>query len=149
MIERGVDDRKEAHDLLAAIKASMPRLQELLAESSSHWGYEDPVYRFYHHSWKVFYLQSTTEKIVDALAALAPTRELNERFRAIVADGTGKEFAREDNQRWSEVTRPIVEAFFHARYFLEMAVKYGTELDNPPSLLPSGWASVLYLFNLR
>jgi hypothetical protein len=29
------------------------------------------------------------------------------------------------------VTRPIIEAFTHARYFLEMAVKYGAELDAP------------------
>jgi len=30
-----------------------------------------------------------------------------------------------------------------------MAVKYGEELDEPPSALPSGWAAVLYLFNMR
>ena len=33
----------------------------------------------------------------------------------------------EMNQRWTEATRPIVEAFFHARYFLEMVCKYGAE----------------------
>jgi hypothetical protein len=47
------------------------------------------------------------------------------------------------------VTRPFVEAFFHARYFLAMAVKYGRELEFPPALMPSGWAAVLYLFDLR
>lgn len=41
------------------------------------------------------------------------------------------------------------QAFFHARYFLDMAVKYGTELDAPPQMLPSGWAGLLYLYNLR
>jgi hypothetical protein len=44
---------------------------------------------------------------------------------------------------------PILEAFFHARYFLEMACRYGRELEHPPNLLPSGWASVLYLYALR
>ena len=43
----------------------------------------------------------------------------------------------------------IVEAFLHARYFLEMAVRYGQELKHPPALLPSGWAALLCLFELR
>ena len=51
--------------------------------------------------------------------------------------------------QWLAVTRPILEAFFHALYFLEMAVKYGKELKYPPNRLPSGWASLLYLYNLR
>ena len=42
-----------------------------------------------------------------------------------------------------------LEAFFHANYFLDMAIKYGEELDEPPSPLPSGWAAVLYLYNIR
>jgi len=32
---------------------------------------------------------------------------------------------------------------------IEMAVKYGNELKYPPNMLPSGWASFLYLYNLR
>jgi hypothetical protein len=36
-----------------------------------------------------------------------------------------------------------------ARYFLEMVVRYGRELSQPPLSLPSGWASVLYLYNRR
>jgi hypothetical protein len=66
-----------------------------------------------------------------------------------MSEGQGKKFKREDNARWLEITRPILEAFFHARYFLEMAVKYGNELEYPPNRLPSGWASFLYLYNLR
>src|SRR6266567_7691723 len=50
---------------------------------------------------------------------------------------------------WLEVTGPIVEAFFHAHYFLEMAVRYGKQLQHPPRQLPSGWAAFLYLYNLR
>lgn len=64
-------------------------------------------------------------------------------------DGTGHTFDYADNQRWLEVTRPIVEAFFHARYFLEMGIRHGRELDTAPRLLPSGWAAFLYLYNLR
>jgi len=73
--------------------------------------------------------------MVAALGALAPARPLNEWFTAIVHAGTGKEFAMEDNARWTEVTRPILEAFFHARFFLEMAVRYSS-LELPPRPRP-------------
>jgi hypothetical protein len=43
----------------------------------------------------------------------------------------------------------MVEAFFHAHYFLRMACKYGRGLQEPPQAMPSGWAAVLYLFDLR
>jgi hypothetical protein len=66
-----------------------------------------------------------------------------------VSQGTGKKFVLDHNNRWLKVTRPIVEAFFHARYMLEMAVKYGKELERPPNCLPSGWAAFLYLYDLR
>jgi hypothetical protein len=119
----------------------------LLEESSSHWGFEDPVYRFYHQSYKVFDLQQSTESIVMALQELMPGRALNPWFARIVSEGTGKAFTLDDNERWLAVTRPIVEAFFHARYFLEMAVRYAS-LDAPPTVLPSGYAALLYLYRL-
>jgi hypothetical protein len=65
-----------------------------------------------------------------------------------VAEGTGHVFTTADNERWLEVTRPIVEAFFHARFLLEIAVRYA-DLDAPPNPLPSGYAALLYLFDLR
>jgi hypothetical protein len=147
--EDGFDDRPEVQQLLANLRASRPELETLLRSCESHWGYEDPVYRFYHHSFKVYALQQTTATIVSALRALAPERELNESFTAIIQAGTGKTFEPEHNRRWLEVTRPIVEAFFHARYFLEMALRYGQEFEHPPVRLPSGWAALLYLYNLR
>jgi hypothetical protein len=145
----GVDDRSDVHLLLANIKASLTVLETLLQECSSHWGYEDPLYRFYHQSFKVYDLQTATSTIVTRLQILAPDRELNGWFRRIVADGTGHAFDLEHNRRWLEVTRPIVEAFLHARFFLEMAVRYGNDLATPPRVLPSGWAALLYLYGLR
>ena len=62
---------------------------------------------------------------------------------------TGEEFDREHNREWTKHTRPMLEAFFHARFFLEMAVKYGKSLESPPSLMPSGWAALLCLYGLR
>jgi hypothetical protein len=141
-------EQKEAN-LLKSIAAKMPALEELLQRCHDHWGYEDPVYRFYHQSFKVYYLQETTREIVASLQALAPDLTMNGWFLEIVQQGTGKEFSPQDNENWTTVTRPILEAFFHARYFLEMVCKYGEELDSPPKVMPSGYASVLYLFNLR
>ena len=62
---------------------------------------------------------------------------------------SGKTFELEHNRRWDEVTRPIIEAFFHARFFLECAARSSRTLRAPPQLLPSDWAALLYLFDLR
>jgi hypothetical protein len=134
--------------LLLSLRRDRGELEKLLAECSDHWGYEDSVYRFYHQSFKVYGLQSRTRSIVQRLQALAPDRPLNPWFVQIVQVGTGKVFKSEDNARWTEVTRPILEAFFHARFFLEMAVRYA-DLQEPPQLLPIGYAALLYLFGLR
>jgi len=72
-----VDDRDEVQSLFANLQATLPELEELLARSSDHWGYEDPIYRFYHQSFKVDSLQHQTREIVDQLQALAPQRTLN------------------------------------------------------------------------
>lgn len=135
--------------LLRRIKSALPALEELLGQASSHWGYEDPIYRFYHQSFKVYALQGETDRIVEALRDLAGDHPLAPYFQEIVADGTGRRFSHEVNQNWISETRPIVEAFFHARYFLEMICKYGKELETAPDLLPSGWAAVLSLYGLR
>ena len=145
-----IDDRAEVQTLLANLRAALPELRATKARCDDEWGAEDGVYRFYHQSMKTFdRLQPLTEAIVAALAKLSPDRELNAWFRTIVAEGTGKQFAMSDNKRWLEVVRPIVEAFFHARYFLDMACKYGAALDAPPNMLPSGWAAFLCLYDLR
>jgi hypothetical protein len=85
-----------------------------------------------------------------SLGPVAPSHEseLDSWFREIVASGTGLRFEPAHNERWLLVTRPIVEAFFHARYFLEMAVRYAS-LEEPPRILPSGWAALLHLYGLR
>jgi hypothetical protein len=144
-----VDDTPAVQALFSSLKSALPELEKLLDECSGEWAYEDPVYRFYHQSFKVYALGHATKRIVSALQALAPEQQLNEWFLRIVAEGTDKTFAQEHNARWLEVTRPIVEAYFHARYFLEMAVTYGRRLTAPPRMLPSGWAALLYLYRLR
>jgi hypothetical protein len=144
-----IDDTPAVQALFSNLKSALPELEKLLDEFSGDWGYEDPIYRFYHQSFKVYALGHATKRIVSALQALAPERELNEWFVRIVGEGTNKTFDHEHNACWLEVTRPIVEAFFHARYFLEMAVVHGRQLTAPPRMLPSGWAALLYLYRLR
>lgn len=129
------------------LQEELPALERLLADVETE--YEDLFYRFYHQSFKVYRLQAVTKRVVEALQELAPERDLNPWFLEIVREGTGKVFEREHNQRWKETTRPMLESFAHARQFLEMIVRYGRQLDEPPLCLPSGWAAVLYLYNSR
>jgi hypothetical protein len=143
------DDRDEMEAaLLRSLSARVGELKELFAASSNHWGFEDPVYRFYHQSYKVYCLQEQTQSIVRVLAELLPVRPLNSWFMEIVEEGTGKRFTPEANSDWCHTTRPILEAFFHARYFLEMGIRYA-DLSGPPRPLPSGYAALLYLYGLR
>ena len=142
--------RKLEPVLIANIKARLPDLDKLLKEIEGHWAMEDGVYRFYHQSFKVYYgLQPLTEQLVKTFQELLPQRPLNAWFLTIVKEGTGKKFAMDHNRAWLQHTRPIVEAFFHAHYFLKMICQYGRQLEAPPNPMPSGWAAVLYLYNMR
>ena len=143
-----VKETLERH-LLENIKSRLLDLTSLLEGSESHSAAEDKFYRFYHHSFKVYRLQSHTEKIVDALKELLPERELNPDFQRIISEGTGKSFDTAHNTHWHEETRPILEAYFHAGTMLKLAIQYGKEIEKPPQMLPSGWAALLYLYNLR
>jgi len=136
--------------LLANIKESMPTLEALLDDVDSHWGYEDGMYRFYHYSYKVYRLQDETTAIVAALKSIAPTESgMCSLFTRVIADGTSKKWTQEHNADWHTHTRPIVEAYCHAVYFLRMICKYGKELDSAPTSLASGWAAVLELYGIR
>ena len=136
----------ETDKLLKSIKDNLPDLEKLLETTDDQ---ENMVYRFYHGSFKVYRTQHYTITIVAKLQELAPHLPLNSWFTEIVRAGTGREFSYDDNSNWVAITRPMVEAFFHARYFLEMACKYGKELEAAPNIMPTGWAAVLYLYNLR
>ncbi len=164
------DDREEVRQLLRKIKEARPALEKLLERCCAC--QDEVVYRFYHQSWKVYGYQAMALEIVDALKGLVPPTPrrrfehygkpaggegggsppiLNPWFMEIVLRGTGKEFEAAHNADWAAVTRPIVEAFFHAKFFLEAAVAAGREidLDRIPALLPTGWAALLYLYDLR
>jgi hypothetical protein len=132
--------------LLKRIKSEMPVLEDLLQKVNDHWGYEDSVFRFYHQSFKVYRLQEMTKEIRDELLCIGGP--LHPYFETLYARGTDREFSMESNAKWLEETAPIVEAFFHAKYFLEMAVKYGKEMDGDKKYIKSGYASLLALYQI-
>jgi hypothetical protein len=134
--------------LLQRLKEQKPQLEQMLEEMNGHWTYDDPFYRYYHGSFKVYGVQTTTEKAVKLLRDLLPERKLNLAFEQIMAEGTGKEFKMEHNKEWDRHTRPMLEAFSHAKFMIEMAVRYA-DLPSPPMPLASGWAALLYLYDLR
>lgn len=137
-------------ELLLNIKKVLPELEKLLIDVNHHWAAEDLCYRFYHQSFKCYHIQDYTVKIVDTLKSLAPkdVTKFNSFYEEIFKEGTGKVFKDQHNDDWCKHTRPMLEAFFHAKYFLEMAVKY-SKLENAPDCLPSGWAGLLCFYNLR
>jgi hypothetical protein len=134
--------------LLSRLKERKTELEQLLAKLGSHWTHEDGFYRYYHQSFKVYGVQAETERAVRVLRDLLPERKLNVAFENIIHDGTGKEFQMEHNRDWARHTRPLLEAFCHAKFMIEMAVRYA-DLPEPPQPMPSGWAALLYLYDLR
>jgi hypothetical protein len=134
--------------LLRRLKERRPQLEQMLKEMSGHWTYEDHFYRYYHGSFKVYRVQDTSDKAVQLLRDLLPERKLNLAFERIIHDGTGKHFQLEHNKEWDRHTRPMLEAFAHAKFMVEMAVRYA-DLPAPPAPMPSGWAALLYLYDLR
>ena len=152
-IER-LEREKAIKALPASLNKHLPEMKKLLETANSHWGYEDAIYRFYHHSFKVYGLQDLTEEIVKVLYKADPRdsrKRFDEYFQQIIAEGTGKEFNIKCNAAWTYHTRPILEAFFHAKFFLEMAIKYAEkyEGEETPQILDSGLAALLTLYCIR
>jgi hypothetical protein len=93
--------------LLETIREQLPALREPLEQVSSHWGYEDPVYRFYHQSFKVYQVQKQTEDIVRALTGLSE-REFHRSFTTILEEGTGGVVASHPPHARSVLSRALV-----------------------------------------
>lgn len=149
---KNVDDRPAVVALLQSLKDHLDEMEELVIQAEVEEGViEEGVYRFYHQSFKVYRFQDWTSKVVELFRKLSPTpgAPLDPYFEEILTAGTGKEFELAHNQAWTRHTRPIVEAAFHAHYFLSQAVKYARNLSAPPALMPSGWAALLTLYGIR
>ena len=157
VIEKLEEIRQKERALLINIQRELPSLEKILEHVNSHWGEEDKVYRFYHESKKLYPIQGLTKAIYSALERISPHQtgeKIPDRYyQQIIREGMfGREHKLEDNQNWAKVCRPMLEALFHSKYFLEMAIKYGKEYPQLPSgneRIKSGWAALLELYGLR
>ncbi len=164
------------HSIINNVVAAKQTLNSLLDFVNENFNGPDGVYRYYHGSFKVLYLQGITIKMVEALASLAPDYEspytppdqetdrvarwsrdpllaeicpefkLTSQFMSVIKAGTGKVFDHSMNAAWEQETLPVVHAFLHARFMLEVAVSC-EPWDG--GLLPSGIALILSLYDMR
>jgi hypothetical protein len=133
---------------IAKIRENILVLGKLLDKVNNT--YEDSIYRFYHQSFKVYDLRELVQEVELTLNNLKPDPrlQLNAYLAEIFKNASDIGAWKDDyNTDWLAHTRPILDAYFHAKYFLEMLIKYSS--IEPTDLLPSGWAAVLYLFYLR
>ena len=121
--------------LLAETKAKIIEIENLKIRFDAY--EEDFVYRFYHQSFKLFYVKDLIRDARNLFEKIAPHgTELNPWFTHIVNDGIEKEFELEKtNPNWLSETRPILEAYWHTRYFVNQLARFGRELDKCPQLL--------------
>jgi hypothetical protein len=148
-VPENLDPRPEVALLLANIKAALPELERLRGDCRAR-ADEDVPYRLLHLSNKVYWAQHHTTAIVTRLRTLAPVPgRLDDYIEEIIAAGTGKKWELSHNGDWTLHTRPIVEAYFWARYLLDMAIRFGHEYERPPGLLDYGWAALLTIYRLR
>lgn len=137
-----------ANQLLANIKENRSRIESSLKHIKKFEG--ELVYYFYHQSWDVFIAKTTLETNKAFFESLSPdSKPLNAWFLSIYETAVQKEFDDSTNANWRSETQPILEAYWHTRYFLEQMLMAADELETAPETLPYGWAAVLYLYNLR
>jgi len=151
-----VDENRRDNVLLRSIKDNLTALKELQEEAGGEWGSVDLFYRFYHQSFKVYRIQGYTTCIRKmfmevGLAVTESDKEcgLDSYYNEICAEGTGIEFDTDHNREWTRHTRPIMEAYFHSKMFLDLMIKCGEGMESASNSLPSGWAAVLCLYNMR
>ena len=134
--------------LFLRIKARLPDLEETALELEE--AEEDGVYRFYHGSNKVFFLQDPVKAAFTLIKEIGGEDDPpNFEYAGIVEAGTAHQFSETTNANWEAETKPILEAFWHTKYFINMMVRYAKELETVESPLEPGMAAVLYLFGLR
>jgi hypothetical protein len=77
---------------------------------------------------------------------VAPDLPLNSRFIEVVRRGMGKVSSANPAP---VAERSIVDAFQHARFFLELAISGGREHAAAPKVPSTGWATLVHLYSLR
>jgi hypothetical protein len=133
--------------LFSNIKTNVESLKEMYKLALER--KQECYYRFYHQSFKVYGLQENTLEIKNKLNSIAPKDAFfNEWFSTIIDRGTNITFKTSHNTDWLERTLPILQAFDHALYFLELAIKC-SKYEELGQIISTDIAGLLYLFNLR
>lgn len=127
------------------LRTHAPALRDIVGNSDS---FTDSFYRLYHHSFKVYRLQDWIGRAVLILAAIAPERQLNSDYSDIVRQALSEPWELAHNFAWAEKTRPIVEAAFHTRQFVQATLAVSAD-KSVPNMLSADWAITLYLWGLR
>lgn len=143
------DHRLAVRYLLERFRAGLPGLRWALEGYATVHEPEESMDRFYRRSRKFYRLQDSTLRMLKMLQSVLPHQPLNDSFMQILREGSWKVWQKEQDDRWMEETRPILEAFFHARWFTAVCAKYAELLPHAPRTMPGGWGGVLSLYNLR
>ena len=147
-IIRSHSHRERINALFFSIKSRLTELEVLARDLEE--AEEDGVYRFYHGSNKVFFLQSPVKAAFSLIKEIGGEDDPpNFEYARIVEAGTAHQFSETTNGNWEAGITPILDAFWHTKYFINMMVKYANELEAVESPLQPGMATVLYLFELR
>jgi hypothetical protein len=109
-IIRSHTHHERINTLFLRIKARLLELEELARELEET--EEDGVYRFYHDSNKVFFLQSPVEAAFSLIKEIGGEDDPpNFEYARIVEAGTAHQFSETTNANWEAETKPILEAF--------------------------------------
>ena len=141
-------DSYEYNDaILSEVMARNDALHDFLNDMNTE--YTRSLYKFYSQSFKVYHLQDFTLKVHSLFKSIADATalQLHEGFEQIIAEGTGSTFDMSHNVDWLTHTRPIVEAFLHAKYMVEMMIRLNTA--EPGSLRHvQAYQAVMVLFRM-
>jgi hypothetical protein len=101
-------------------------------------------------SYKVFDLQDPVESAFKLINEIGDESDPPySEYVQIVEAGTTNKFSATTNENWEAETKPILEAFWHTKYFINMMVKYAEDFEKVEMPTRPGMAEVLYLFELR
>jgi hypothetical protein len=127
-IIRSHTHQERIDSLFLRIKSRLPELEETARDLEE--AEEDGVYRLYHGSNKVFFLQSPVRAAFSLIKEIGGENDPpNFEYAQILEAGTAHQFSETTNANWESETTPVLEAFWHTKYFIQMMVKYAKELE--------------------
>lgn len=152
-IRNSVDKQLLAQELFRNAKNMLPEMQRIFKNiTCPGGGLAHYVYRFYHHSYKMYRVQEATSEMLSLFVRIDPkkVRAFAPEFDTIVNNGLDIEKAEWHNQCWNQIGNAMFLAFFHCKSVLEMlmwSVQQCTEAQN--KWLSEPWAGCLSVFCLR